>query len=639
MQARATTSETKHATTKDMDTKDVNTKDMQSKDMEHMNMEELRAVLETERARDEAVRREGELRSKLTHIEPDSATEPSICNFFDRLPRELRDRIYKYLLVNHDLSTTKFLKNWGTEEVSYDINKFELSPQILRTCRQALEEGLLILYGFNEFIIEFVTNNGKHVSINPTSPILRHSTEIEINKGPTVKLASIFPWVAKVKRWRVILPSEQYHIQTSKCAMISFAYFCRFLCSITLSSLEVLLLPRGLRVEYKPPHQRATRKGCFDVRDLLEPLTLLRNIPCLKLDELRGRELPVYDASSSEDLLTYNNIDSELKAQIVATVQGDSPVTYVFRMHQKLLDYAGAFESNSKLREAMNFSWKEVQRDRSDYRSVLWTDPLRRPHSAFDENPYKQFALHPVEGGLCDASFATQSNDVSAFRRARRAVLDYLELQYQRIVHVSRAVAEFVKALKTEGMDFSPKAEITHGSNSYLLATCLLFLEDYAKSFVRDVPPYIRVKIRRQQLRFDLIYAPLEREVLMKKKLSDALNLDILRIRPMPWKNWFKAAVDDMDKQYLRIRKFRKELFEFDPACDQDRGCGIDLELWRCDEMVDWTVNEPVLNPHSLPTAAELEEWEELRRAEAPATEDEASAAQESATTSPVQSP
>ena len=32
--------------------------------------------------------------------------------------------------------------------------------------------------------------------------------------------------------------------------------------------------------------------------------------------------------------------------------------------------------------------------------------------------------------------------------------------------------------------------------------------------------------------------------------------------------------------------------------------------------MVDWTVNEPVLQPHSLPTSAELEEWAELRRAD-----------------------
>jgi hypothetical protein len=93
-----------------------------------------------------------------------------------------------------------------------------------------------------------------------------------------------------------------------------------------------------------------------------------------------------------------------------------------------------------------------------------------------------------------------------------------------------------------------------------------------------------------------------------------------------------------MDRQFFQTRKFRKALFDFDPTNDKDRGCDIDLELWRCDEMVDWTVNEPVLNPHSLPTAAELEEGEELRRADALVTEDEALAAQESASTPAVHS-
>jgi hypothetical protein len=53
----------------------------------------------------------------------------------------------------------------------------------------------------------------------------------------------------------------------------------------------------------------------------------------------------------------------------------------------------------------------------------------------------------------------------------------------------------------------------------------------------------------------------------------------------------FKELVDDMDSQYLQIRKARLGLFDFDidgmPACD------IDLEKVRCDEMVDWRIQEP----------------------------------------------
>jgi hypothetical protein len=48
----------------------------------------------------------------------------------------------------------------------------------------------------------------------------------------------------------------------------------------------------------------------------------------------------------------------------------------------------------------------------------------------------------------------------------------------------------------------------------------------------------------------------------------------------------FRLAIDDMDKQLLEIRKAWKELFDMD---FEDFGHDIDLELWRCDEIIDWT--------------------------------------------------
>lgn len=52
----------------------------------------------------------------------------------------------------------------------------------------------------------------------------------------------------------------------------------------------------------------------------------------------------------------------------------------------------------------------------------------------------------------------------------------------------------------------------------------------------------------------------------------------------------FKKLVDDMDRQYLEIRAARKELFADDIAIF---GVKIDLQKSRCDEMVDWSVDEP----------------------------------------------
>jgi hypothetical protein len=48
-----------------------------------------------------------------------------------------------------------------------------------------------------------------------------------------------------------------------------------------------------------------------------------------------------------------------------------------------------------------------------------------------------------------------------------------------------------------------------------------------------------------------------------------------------------------MDSQYLEIRQARKALFYYDDG----RGHPIDLELGRCDEIIDWGVCEPDTEP------------------------------------------
>ncbi len=47
----------------------------------------------------------------------------------------------------------------------------------------------------------------------------------------------------------------------------------------------------------------------------------------------------------------------------------------------------------------------------------------------------------------------------------------------------------------------------------------------------------------------------------------------------------------------------------------EDFGHDIGLELWRCDEMIDWTVSEPILEPRFLPSLAERQQMEAARTA------------------------
>jgi len=46
-----------------------------------------------------------------------------------------------------------------------------------------------------------------------------------------------------------------------------------------------------------------------------------------------------------------------------------------------------------------------------------------------------------------------------------------------------------------------------------------------------------------------------------------------------------------MNAQHLRIRAAGKAVFDYDDT--NDYGYDIDLELWLCDEMVNWNVLEP----------------------------------------------
>jgi hypothetical protein len=50
----------------------------------------------------------------------------------------------------------------------------------------------------------------------------------------------------------------------------------------------------------------------------------------------------------------------------------------------------------------------------------------------------------------------------------------------------------------------------------------------------------------------------------------------------------YKLVVDDMDRQYLSMRKARKQLYD----CDDNLFDRIDLETWRSDEMINWNVDE-----------------------------------------------
>jgi hypothetical protein len=217
-------------------------------------------------------------------------------------------------------------------------------------------------------------------------------------------------------------------------------------------------------------------------------------------------------------------------------------------------------------------------------------------------NPFKMF-WHPVENGLELAKTAAEDDSrEQEFKVARAQVVNYLEPQYQRISAASLRITDFVKDQKFQSGLFDPTPSST-GQNwgrvpfdpRIFITEALELLQNYANSFTRDAPPDIKALFVSQKSRLDSYYDRMPRELILTRLSSLQQSGDYREFIPL-----FKAAVNDMDTQWLQIREARKALFRFDVL--NQRGCDIDPELHRCDERINWSVSEPFTRFAPFPT-------------------------------------
>jgi hypothetical protein len=71
-------------------------------------------------------------------------------------------------------------------------------------------------------------------------------------------------------------------------------------------------------------------------------LRLLRGIHSLDIGEVEWHEL-TSSQSIPQGVIKSHEISSNLKNDLMTTIQGNSPVTHVFKMYQALPEYAQAF--------------------------------------------------------------------------------------------------------------------------------------------------------------------------------------------------------------------------------------------------------------------------------------------------------
>jgi hypothetical protein len=173
-----------------------------------MDFAQLQAALaEALRAKDEAIQNRDQLKSHLNAITMNTSTaKKPTCLFLERIPREIRDIIYSYLLVNPELSHAECLSPIDPnsfQEAYKNQQNYGLSPAILRASQQIYEEASTILYGLNSFFID--CGHGPWFR----SPLARRFDEefnqlftTQVQLPPTVDTV---PTIKKVKHWKVLL--------------------------------------------------------------------------------------------------------------------------------------------------------------------------------------------------------------------------------------------------------------------------------------------------------------------------------------------------------------------------------------------------------------------------------------------------
>ncbi|KAF4630323.1 hypothetical protein G7Y89_g7819 [Cudoniella acicularis] len=494
----------------------------------------------------EAVCSRDEIKTELNSLKA-STEEPRPCLFLEKLPLELRNHVYSYLLVNPALATGTVIERHGPQNALYN-GEFGLAPVVLQLNRQIHHEALNILYGDNIFIADCTQDDVLR------SPIVRHqrtqrSGVIDWVDGPFLK---DHPAVQKVRHWKVAIGANQGG-------------------GIVYNKLSLVL----------------------------SPLKLLRNINQFTLGAADPNDLYICNYHQDATQAVPHDIPPNILTSLTHLIQSNTPLNPVFKMHDCLLAYAQAFERAQTYRE-------EMIPDHGRPWAHLTKDPTRiLPRSLTDSHarsPFKKGTpMHPVEQNLEYALIASDFNHYSRFISARSTILSYLEPQYQRICLAAQNTAEFVKANKRESgrkiFCASGIAHMMHNTKAPF-ATASIYLEGYAESFKRDLTEETRMQIRCEQRKFNLSYAHLPREKLLKE-LNDILETSSYNkfLYDLSWARFAvlcKKAIDDMDRQYLEIREARKRLFEYDGAQYEPE---IDIEAWRCDEPINWDVNEPEIGP------------------------------------------
>jgi hypothetical protein len=463
------------------------------------------------------------------------------------------------------------------------------------------DEASIVLYEGSTFIMECA---GQRVA---SSPIFRTDRTSRKTYGMTGAMGSnihSYQAVKKVKQWKVLVDGHQK--SSVLCPTASLVYFCRAICDV-LKSQRVEIIPRGsdtgldyVSNDFLWPNDRKD----YETVDILQPLRVLRNVSKLEFGAVTGDDIPIYQnlwLRPFEPIAPYP-LEPELEVELKTLVEGNSAVVHVWKMFERLVTYAQTFERNHIFKAEMKPAYgaaressaRETLESFVDSRSVL--------------SPFKQGqVIHFVENMLEHASIESDVYHLEEFKATREKVLGFLEPQYQRVLVAAAEMAEYVNlAKRSMGLfdaEQDPPIPSLELDESAQLAEAYVVLRDYAGAMSRDLTRETKIQTVMHPRKWHLAYAMLPREKMMAE-MSQILE-NGPPFERTTFDSLFKACVDDVDSQFLSIRMARKAMFQDDPKCTT-KIMNMSLEdwaqPWRCDEHIDWTINEPFIRPATKPS-------------------------------------
>ncbi|TGO44870.1 hypothetical protein BCON_0452g00020 [Botryotinia convoluta] len=515
---------------------------------------------------------------------------PSLQN----IPTEIRRNIFICLLVSTELAEASSIDQ--IERYGADV-KYGLSPQVLLVCRLFHEEGKEILYGLNHFIVESLPNI-RIESLNAIQPFTLCSPLTRWDNQPTTHLPTNSiqktllhrnQGIRLVRKWRIILSARLYELRSQD----GLVELCRLLCELQVLSggsllreLDVCIIPKGVEVKHG-------YLDAVDMREILVPLELLRNIPRVSIRTASISEIPDFvcrDQWFDTPLVTKSMLPTApYRRLLIDLMRGNSEVELSTKMFTALLEYAQAFERDPKFKKVMSLSFEEV--------ATLMAGEF----STLSDNPFLNKEFHPkglahtIEAGLQRARYMIEiiNGDITQttkFKEERSVILQYLERQFFRISYASQELVEFVKLQKQKWGVFDPACTKQYnGFDMVIYTEAMVLLEDYVASFTRELDASTKRAVRAQFGLFGHRYEFMARETNLKR-CRVAYN----RRDPIIFRKYFQKVVGDMELQYFMILTTRSKLYDWD-AGNRVPDIKItplsSLEAWE----IRWDIEEPTV--------------------------------------------